>query len=192
MVLFALWPVEEETEVQHSYILGAMHRSMKNCQLGLLGGFAAGILMGLRKPGVTPQHMAYSMTKWMGYGASAGIAYGPFDWFWTCMQYSWPQNQAKVFEIQKSIWHNRLDTLTILGAIAGQVFMKQSRIGTSLFGFKPEQVAFPYQGAIWGAFAGTCFDLPLCIFYPVYVANGEEIDVILRHVTRVPDEEEDE
>ncbi|CAD7924986.1 unnamed protein product [Amoebophrya sp. A120] len=182
MVLYYWWRDPSAEEVLWPISIMNMHWFLKGTQLGMIGGFAGGLLVGMSKRGCTYQSVMHDITRYLKFGAKLGLPYAAVRNITDNAQVNLDVLKERAFDVEKSTWHNRLDAIMIAGAIGGRIFFNEPRIWTNLLGMSKRQVV-PHAGTVWGAFAGVCFDLPLCIFWPVYVSQSEDVDVIVKHVT---------
>lgn len=168
MVLYYLLPRQDAQDIPAPMLVGTLHYMLKGCQVGLVGGFAAGMLWGVKKtPSAGVRALAHEATKFMvNFGYIGGVG-GIFYNFTQMVCRSWPQNREWTHSMQRSVWHNRLDACTIGGALVGGTLLRRTQMWTRLIGVEgawPEvwtwSGATALPGSIaWGAFAGIAANL---------------------------------
>ena len=106
-------------------------------------GLCAGLSR--RAPHLTRQSLISDIGRCMFGGSIACAALGPPYALVRAANTSWAKTADESFEISRSIWHNRLDIMTVLGLIGGGFFLR-ANVWQGVFGLSAMEAATPMLG----------------------------------------------
>eukprot|EP00392_Amoebophrya_sp_AT5.2_P015179 g15378.t1 len=120
MVLYYWWRDPSAEEVLWPISTMNMHWWFKGTQLGLFGGLAAGMAVGLSKRGCTYQSVLHDVTRYMKFGGKLGLPYAAVRNITDNAQVNLDVLKERAFKVETSKWHNRVDIALVAGAIGGR------------------------------------------------------------------------
>jgi len=159
MVLKYWWRDESADEVLWPISTMNMHFWFKGTQYGLLAGLGTGLLIGISRRGVTRQSMVHDVSRYLKYGGQMGLPYAAIRNISDNAQVHLDTLKERAYELEMNTWHNRIDTLTLMGGIAGRFLLNDPRLWMATWGLSRTQVV-AYAGAPTGALLGMCLALP--------------------------------
>lgn len=177
MVLYYCGATREAEDVKSPNVMLNFHCMMKYGQAGMVLGAAAGGLIGLMRKNFRVGTVFTDMTNAIGACGVAGFAAGLPAAQYHYAGLSFEEKQKEAFKVQKSLWHNRLDLLTLAG-LAGGAPIAATSVYTGFLAFIGAETLPLYGCFVWTTFGGFLLDVPLVIAGVLYYAHVDDIDVV--------------
>lgn len=174
MVLYYLDGAEHSKDVSMPMSIMCISYTLKGFQLGSIAGIGLGAGTGLLKSNI---NIPALVMHTVGTTRNVGLIGGPLAGFAYALSTSMGADpddlKHQAFDIKEDVWMNRIDALSLGGAVYGG-FASRQAVWTNLLMMPGKGVLG--GGICFGCLAGMLVDVPLSIFGPVYFSNKDDFN----------------